>query len=447
MSDVKTKFTHRFDVKVKSYGVRLDILDNIDLFRTQKSIESLMKFLKECNVKFLNLGQPFATLNCKEISAFAIDERILTAAVVGEDFTTDRTIGRLIELFNDSDGSAERAKFTIFCNSHSHWLDDYALFRAIVKQTGGDDFTKWPSIIRVHGRKSIEIAKRQLQDSILFYKILQFFALKQIKLIKRMANEAGIFLCADCDILRESLCADVWSDQKLFFVDEMSKASVFTGLPASEFCPIGVKTAKVPYRIAQLQSSNYAIFGHMFANLQSMFDAIFLLNGHAIFQYWEVACAEANPKFGRWVSMPTDTFFSHLDANFNNFPYIFDFNEPLFPNNEVVAKRHSILQMVVHGEPNSHFCKIYDLQRNIFALASKNCDRKIHKIDSADIKSTNDTKACIEHFQASNYGLCILHFSEICKLIMREPSKILTNPIASARTFVKFTKCPRQPEQ
>ncbi|MDR0742492.1 MAG: 4-alpha-glucanotransferase [Puniceicoccales bacterium] len=438
MSDVRTKFVNSFNGKSKAFGVRLDILKNMQLFKTRNAIKSLMEFLNGCGIKFLNIGSISARKNEKTISSFAVDENILSPAVLGETFPAKETIDRVMDFFNRHNTQTLRTEFTAFCDKHSYWLEEYSLYCALSDQIGTHDFSQWPDILKVYNRRIADIVRKQLPDRILSYKILQFFVYKQLKLIKSFANEAGIFLCGDCDLLCENLSADVWKNQKMFFINDISKATVFTGLPPSDICREGLKSTKVPYRITFLKNNHYEFFENLFFNGQTLFDAIFLLNGHSIFQYWEIASSEVDPKHGRWVNVPTDTFFQYLDSHFNNFPYLFDFNEPLFANNEIISKRHNILPVVIDGEPTTHSCSVYNLQRQLFAISTHNCNRKISNMSVATNTIIPCVKSCLDNCKKGIYQMCVLHFDEICGIIKCSPDRLLNDPVSSASKFVSF---------
>jgi hypothetical protein len=210
----------------------------------------------------------------------------------------------------------------------------------------------------------------------------------------------------------------------------MAKATVFTGLPAK-----GTRTTKVPHRIGHLRNSDYEIFDRLFSWFQSMVDAIFILDGHALFQYWEIPCDETDPHHGRWVNMHTDSLFRQLDPHFDGFPYLFDFNEPLFPNSEVVAKRHNLLQVVIDGEPTAHSCTVYDLKRDLFAIASPLCNRKIEKLRPDPQFAPTAARTCLGNFKRGPYGLCILHFAEVCALANCAPGDVIRDPERHGRAF------------
>jgi hypothetical protein len=440
MQDSRTSFTDFFNTQKKSLGIRLDILEHVELFRSRQSIENLMAFLSECGVKFLNIGTIFAQLEGKQVSSFAIDENLLTSAIFDKDFSASSAIDFAIKFFNETKHSELRTEFAKFCEIGGYWLDTYSLFCAISKQVDTNNFSKWPDILRLCSHKTRETLKKQLADEIMRHKIIQFFAGKQLKLIKDLANGMGIFLCGDCDILCESFAADVWADQKIFYVNDLSRATIFTGLPASDLYGDGRKTTKVPYRIGNLKSTHYDFFEHLFSRWQGLFDAIFLLNSHAIFQYWEIARDEPDPKQGRWVNLPTDMFFEYLDSHFNYFPYFSDFNEPLLRVNEVALKQRSILQMVVDGEPKSHISPSHDLRREIFAVESRSCNRKLGKIKITPDLISAHAQSCLKNFKSENWKLCVLDFDEICNISGFKSADVQTRPKACGETVFSATR-------
>ncbi|MDR1401538.1 MAG: 4-alpha-glucanotransferase [Puniceicoccales bacterium] len=439
MPDVRATFVKSFDEKKKSLGVRLDALENMQLFRSRQSIEMLMAFLGECGVKLLNIGSIFALQAEKPISSFALCENFLTSAIFDRDIPAAEITDSAVKFFSAQKTREIREEFTTFCSTNKHWLDGYCIFCALAQQIGTNNFPQWPDILRICSHKTAEIVKKQLADEIMRRRIVQFFASKQLDLIKNLANRAGIFLCGDCNILCESLGADVWENQKIFFVNALSTATIFAGLPPRGPHSEGIKTTKVPYRIGALKDTHYDFFEHLFSRWQGMFDAIFLLNGHAIFQYWEVACDENSPKQGRWVNLPTDMFFEYLDSHFNNFPYFFDFNEPLLPINEVILKRHRLLPTVIDGEANFHAAPSYDLQRELFAVASCSCDSKISGIKTSDTNFSH-TQSCLNNFANGNYKLCVLHFDEICNIAGCKPANAVADPKTYGKAFARATR-------
>jgi hypothetical protein len=126
-----------------------------------------------------------------------------------------------------------------------------------------------------------------------------------------------------------------------------------------------------------------------------------------------------------------------MDSHFNSFPYLFDFNEPMFPNNEVVSKRHKLLQVVIDGEPTSHSSNVYDLKRDLFAVSSHTCNRKVGKI-AAQQDSRTALRSYFENCREGHYKLFILHFDEICNALKCPADYAVNRPEDFANEFLSF---------
>ena len=426
MSSKLEKFIAHCSVDKPTVGVYIELLDNLNLFKSQKSINQLMSFLSGCGIRFINFGSIFSKKNKKEISCFALDESIITDSIFDYKINLTNKNTEILDLFKNCTDIRLRSEFSKFCSTNEYWLDDYAIFCSIASQVGTYDFSKWPDILRTHSRKPIEVVKKQLPDEILSHKLLQFFAHKQMATITECAHRYGMLTCIDCDMLCENLSAEVWSHQDNFFLDNLSKPTVFVGIPPSNTVANGIKFTKVPYRSANLKTTKYELLDNVFSHSEQVSDSVFLLNEHSIFQIWEIASSEMEPKYGRWINAPSDKFFEYVGQHFNDFPYLSDFNEPLFPNNEILAKRHNILQIVIDGEPCSHSCEQFNLNREIFGMASKSCNKKVPKDFTNQKISTKYTDEYLSLVRKKGYRLCLFRFDEIMQISGMQNKNVLS---------------------
>lgn len=420
------KFLAHCSVDKPTVSVYIELLDNLNLFQSQKSINQLMSFLSECGIRFINFGSIFSKKNKKEISCFALDESIITDSIFDYKINLTNKNTEILDLFKNCTDIRLRSEFSKFCLTNEYWLDDYAIYCSIASQVGTHDFSKWPDILRTHSRKPIEVVKKQLPDEILSHKLSQFFAHKQMATITECAHKCGILTCIDCDMLCENLSAEVWSHQDNFFLDSLSKPTVFAGLPPSKIITDGMKFTKVPYRSANLKTTKYELIDNIFSHCEQVSDSVFLLNEHSIFQIWEIASSETEPKYGRWINAPSDKFFECVGQHFNAFPYLSDFNEPLFPNNEILAKRHNILQIVIDGEPCSHSCEQFNLNREIFGMASKSCNKKVRKEFLNHDISLKNIGTFLMSTRSKNYKLYTLSLDEILLIGNIKASNIMS---------------------
>lgn len=420
-------------------GVKINVLDNIELFSSCKDISNAMQYFANCGVKLLNFENIFANIDNVTVSSSAIDERIIGRAAFGDSKSEYKSQDDVIVFFLRNKTPKLRNDFSEFCKKNDEWLTSYAIFRSIADHINDHDFAKWPVILRKHSRRPIEIVKQQLDDKILSYKLKQFFANRQLDIIRNIAHDNGICVCGDVNVLCDEKSVEVWSHQKAFYVNDLSVASVFSGLPPSSQYKYGIKYKTVPYRINHLKNTHYELLETIFLRWQDIFDSVFLINGHALFQVWEIARAENEPRFGRWVNTRTDMFFEHFDSLFNRFTYFLDFNEPLFPNNEVIAKRHRLFPIVIDGEPTIHVCENYQLNREILGVASVFCNKKCN-VDHSRYRLTAVTESCLKQAKDGKYKLCMIDINELLNVTNQTIDDIAKNDIQCAKTFSVYAR-------
>lgn len=420
-------------------GIKINVLDNMGLFSSENDISNTMQYFANCGVKLLNFENIFANINNITVSSSAIDERMIRRAAFGDTKLDYKSQDDVIDFFLRNKTPKLRNDFSEFCKKNDEWLMPYAIFRSLADHINDHDFAKWPTILRKFLRKHIEIVKHQLDDKILNYKLKQFFANRQLERIRNIAHDNGIIICGDVNVLCEEKSVEVWSHQKTFYVNDLSVASVFSGLPPSSQYKYGIKYSTVPYRINHLKNTHYELLETIFLRWHDIFDSVFLINGHALFQVWEIARAENEPRFGRWVNTCTDMFFEHFDSLFNRFPYFLDFNEPLFPNNEVIAKRHRLFPIVIDGEPTLHVCENYQLTREILGIASIFCNKKCD-VDRSRYRLNAVTESCLKQAKDGKYKLCVIDINELLNVTNQSIGDIIKNDIPCAKKFSEYVR-------
>jgi hypothetical protein len=230
------------------------------------------------------------------------------------------------------------------------------------------------------------------------------------------------------NILCEESSSEVWGNQCLFFLNKSNRATIYNGLPPSEYLKHGLKSTQIPYRWNEMYNDKYELMHKLLAKQEEDFDYVHALNGHTIFHHWEVPNFEANGEHGRWVPARSNLFFSHTKSHFDRFPYIFDFNNPLLPKHELLSRRHNLLQAVICGEPEIHACAEYDLSMEIRILASKLCNTKIPLEPPAVETILNGAKVNFADILRKNFPLKIIHIAEICRILNTQIARLAEEP-------------------
>src|SRR4029077_4049776 len=123
-----------------------------------------------------------------------------------------------------------RNAFAKFCEQHTSWLDDYALFRALKDEHGGVAWNEWqPALVRREAQ-ALANATRQLSQEIEAQKFYQFLFFRQWFALKADCNRRGIKLVGDIPIFVAHDSADVWTNPDQFKLNEDGTPIVVAGV-------------------------------------------------------------------------------------------------------------------------------------------------------------------------------------------------------------------------
>jgi len=125
------------------------------------------------------------------------------------------------EAFQKGVDSAAYAEFKQFIVSEKEWLEDYALFRALIDEEGGNVcWTYWrkefqsPAAARIAVAESAD--KARLEEKIHFYQYVQWLAFRQWHEVRKYADQKGVELMGDIPFGVSRYSADVWGKGQLF---------------------------------------------------------------------------------------------------------------------------------------------------------------------------------------------------------------------------------------
>jgi 4-alpha-glucanotransferase len=148
-----------------------------------------------------------------------------------------------------SDDRRER-QFLDFRERERWWLDDYALFRALLDAHNRRHWREWSAGVRDRDPSELNAARRTLDRSIRYYTYVQWIADEQWQRMRRDIAPIGIF--GDFPFMVSGNSADVWARQHEFDLD----CSV--GTPPDAFSATGQDWGLPAYRWNVVAESGYA---------------------------------------------------------------------------------------------------------------------------------------------------------------------------------------------
>ena len=90
-----------------------------------------------------------------------------------------------------------RDPFGEFCGSEAHWLDDYALFRALKIKLGGASYLEWPADLVRREPAALSSARREVADYCDGIRFAQFLLFRQGARLKAYGRGKGMRMLGD----------------------------------------------------------------------------------------------------------------------------------------------------------------------------------------------------------------------------------------------------------
>lgn len=156
-------------------------------------------------------------------SVAALHEQLEDAARVDYPLVRQER-GRILEtVFERRRGSLDRDReFVDWVAANRHWLEDYAIYRALRELHGWRSWEDWGPAF-ASDDALLRFAAEQA-DRIQFNRWHQFEIDRQLNGARRYANERGVFLKGDIPILVGRDSADVWRHPRYFRLDTQAGA-------------------------------------------------------------------------------------------------------------------------------------------------------------------------------------------------------------------------------
>jgi 4-alpha-glucanotransferase len=128
-----------------------------------------------------------------------------------------------------------RLEYDEFCAEQGHWLEDYALFRALKAKYAGAYYLDWPEDLVQRSPAALASARRELANQIDQVRFAQFLLFRQGDQLKAFAHSKGVRLIGDLPFFVSPDSSDVWSNPELFLLDEYRRPRFVAGVPPDYF--------------------------------------------------------------------------------------------------------------------------------------------------------------------------------------------------------------------
>lgn len=213
--------------------------------------------------------------------------------------------------------------FERFKEEEKEWLDDYSLFMAIKYESNFKIWNSWDEKLKRRDKDEIEKYKDHLKEEIEYWKYLQYEFFKQWNKLKKYANENEIKIIGDIPIYVAEDSSDVWSNPKVFLLDENTLKPIFiSGCPPDAFSEDGQLWGNPVYDWSYLDHTKYEWWKKRIKQSLKLYDVLRLDHFRGFESFWAVPNGEKTAKNGKWLKGPGMKLFNALSEQFEDLEII-----------------------------------------------------------------------------------------------------------------------------
>ena len=215
-----------------------------------------------------------------------------------------------------------RPAYEQFCRDQSHWLDDYALFRALKAKFGNAPYPEWPDDLVQRNPAALERARLELTAQIGLACFAQFLVFRQTERLKIHARAKGVRLIGDLPFFVSADSSDVWAHPELFLLDEHRRPRFVAGVPPDYFSALGQLWGNPLYNWEVLRQRGYRWLIDRLRSLLSHVDLIRLDHFRGFAAAWHVPTRAPDARSGEWLPGPGADFFRAAERELGTLPFI-----------------------------------------------------------------------------------------------------------------------------
>ena len=226
------------------------------------------------------------------------------------------------ENFKRTTDTDRRADFLAFTQRAESWLEDYALFRALKDQHGGASWNHWPAALARRESQAIADARERFYNEIEAQKFYQYLVDKQWSALRAYCHSKRIKIIGDIPIFVAYDSSDVWSNKRLFKLNEAGAPLVVAGVPPDYFSKTGQLWGNPIYNWERLGETGFQWWIDRIRATLEVVDIVRIDHFRGFAACWEVPAGDPTAENGQWVAVPGRELFTQLRESLGELPII-----------------------------------------------------------------------------------------------------------------------------
>lgn len=205
------------------------------------------------------------------------------------------------------------AEFGDFVEGQKEWLEDYATFMMLKDVHEGAPWWEWNKALRNCDEGALEVAKKEHQGTIQFWKAVQYLFFEQWKALKAYANEKGIEIIGDLPIYVSLDSVDVWRSPELFQLNEEKIPKEVAGCPPDGFSADGQLWGNPLYDWDYMEKDNFKWWVNRIDYLCNIYDVLRIDHFRGFEAYYAIPYGNETAKGGCWKQGPGMKLFDAVE--------------------------------------------------------------------------------------------------------------------------------------
>ena len=214
------------------------------------------------------------------------------------------------------------AEIEEFEKDNSSWLADYAEYMAIKESFGYQSFIHWDEDIKKGEKAAREKYRTELQDSIRYYTVTQYFFFKQWLALKEYANDKGVKIIGDMPIYVSADSVEMWTMPELFKVDDNNEPLYVAGCPADDFSPTGQLWGNPIYDWEKHKEQGFSWWIYRVQESFKIYDVLRIDHFKGFSDFWQIDKDAENAVNGTWEAGPGIELFQKIKEQLGDLPII-----------------------------------------------------------------------------------------------------------------------------
>jgi len=215
-----------------------------------------------------------------------------------------------------------RVAFDQFCHDQAHWLDDYALFKALQAKHPGLSCFDWPVDHARRDPVALAAARRDLRDMVDRFRAEQFLLFRQREGLEKYAHRQGLRLIGDLPFFAALDSCEVWANPELFLLDDQRRPRFVAGVPPDYFSPVGQLWGNPLYNWNAHRRTGFRWWIDRVRSLSRHADLVRLDHFRGLLAAWHVPAGAPTAESGQWLPGPGAELLRVLEAALGELPFI-----------------------------------------------------------------------------------------------------------------------------